>query len=300
MSKIIISPMASHQDILGKAYVHYRAWHETYGDLVSPSYLDTITLDRCRAEAYRTQDHHLVAKLQGKMAGFVGFKPCAFPEFKGFGEITGLYVKSEYQGQGIGHALLDAALDQLLDYSQILVWILGGNHQAAAFFQKMGFQLQDASREMDLDGTVTQQCMIYQQKPERLVASALRHLYGTREEEDPELAFQLLYKASQAADPDGTFYLGECFRYGHGTRQDLAKAYANYLLASDLGCRKASVLVGSFYNQGIYVPQDREFANYWLELAENSDDPEAVKMAAQERLWDEDAQTYDQERNEPE
>jgi hypothetical protein len=42
--------METEDEIKGKAYVHWRAWHEAYPDLVSQEYLNQLTLEKCEAE----------------------------------------------------------------------------------------------------------------------------------------------------------------------------------------------------------------------------------------------------------
>ena len=39
-----IKSMETDEEIRGKAYVHWKAWHEAYPGLVSEAYLDNLTL----------------------------------------------------------------------------------------------------------------------------------------------------------------------------------------------------------------------------------------------------------------
>ena len=41
---IEIKKMETEEETRGKAYVHWRAWHEAYPGLVSQEYLDRLTL----------------------------------------------------------------------------------------------------------------------------------------------------------------------------------------------------------------------------------------------------------------
>ena len=66
---IIIKKMEIEDEIMGKAYVHWKAWHEAYPGLVSQDYLDRLTLERCEEMARRWTDGILVAMLMyGKEA----------------------------------------------------------------------------------------------------------------------------------------------------------------------------------------------------------------------------------------
>ena len=44
MREISIVPMTTEEDIKGKAYVHWRSWHESYTGLVDPSYMEKSPL----------------------------------------------------------------------------------------------------------------------------------------------------------------------------------------------------------------------------------------------------------------
>lgn len=79
----------------------------------------------------------------------------------------------------------------------------------------------------------------------------MKHIYGDGVLEDNELALKLLIQAHG---------LVICYHYGYGTVVDLAKAYDLYFEAANGGYDKDMELVGRFYNQGIYVEQNRERA----------------------------------------
>lgn len=72
-----------------------------------------------------------------------------------------------------------------------------------------------------------------------------------------------------------------CYHYGYGTVVDLAKAYDLYFEAANGGYDKDMELVGRFYNQGIYVEQNRERAECWLKKAMEASDPDAVEEREQ-------------------
>ncbi len=43
---ITIKPMESENEIKGKAYVHWKGWHEAYSGIVNQAYLDNFTLEK--------------------------------------------------------------------------------------------------------------------------------------------------------------------------------------------------------------------------------------------------------------
>lgn len=121
---------------------------------------------------------------------------------------------------------------------------------------------------------------------QELYELAMKYIYGDGVPEDNELATKLLTQAHDLGHVEATYNLGICYHYGFGTCVDLKKAYELYLEAANGGYGKGMELVGRFYNRGIYVKQDRRQAEYWLQKAMGSSDPEAVAGAKKEMIFD--------------
>ena len=49
---IELKKMETDDEIKGKAYVHWKSWHEAYPGLVDQGYLDAMTLEKCEKMAY--------------------------------------------------------------------------------------------------------------------------------------------------------------------------------------------------------------------------------------------------------
>ncbi len=111
---------------------------------------------------------------------------------------------------------------------------------------------------------------------------AMMHIYGNGVPEDNDFAFDLLQKAAAQNHIEATYNLAICYHYGFGTAEDLEKAFSLYLVCANAGHGKGMELVGRFYNRGIYVPRNREQAEYWLSKAMQSDDIEAINEAKKE------------------
>ena len=135
---IRIKPMETDAEIRGKAFVHWKCWHEVYPGLVSQSYLDSLTLEKCEEIAFRWPDNILVAKDADRVVGFVGYGQS---DEEGTGEVFALYVLPEFHGKGVGQMLMDAALEELADYRKICLWLVKGNSRAIRFYEKCGFRL---------------------------------------------------------------------------------------------------------------------------------------------------------------
>ena len=68
---IILKKMETDEEIKGKAYVHWKSWHEAYVGIVSQEYLDKLTLEKCEKMAFSWPDNTIVAKENGNVIGFV-------------------------------------------------------------------------------------------------------------------------------------------------------------------------------------------------------------------------------------
>ena len=135
---IIIKRMETDEEIKGKAFVHWKAWHEAYPDLVSQEYLDNLTYEKCESMAFSWRDNLIVAIDGNKVIGFVGYGNCG-EESPNAGEIFALYILSEYYGTGVGLKLMQADLKELSAHPEVHLWVLKGNKRAIRFYEKCGF-----------------------------------------------------------------------------------------------------------------------------------------------------------------
>ena len=155
-----IKKMETEEEIRGKAYVHWRAWHEAYPEWVSREYLDKLTLERCEKMAFNWPDNTLIAKDGDCVVGFVSWGERE-EESPGIGEIFALYVQSEHYGTGLGHRLMEAGLEQLKDYPQVRLWVLKENKRAIRFYEKNGFH-PDGTESFHSGICATEMQMIYE------------------------------------------------------------------------------------------------------------------------------------------
>ena len=136
--QIIIKKMETDEEIKGKAFVHWRAWHEAYAGLINAEYLGKLTLEKCKEIAYRWRDNILVALDGGRVVGFAGYGECSRDD-PDAGELFALYVLPEYWGKGAAQKLADAAMQMLSARSRIGLWVLKENKRAIRFYEKNGF-----------------------------------------------------------------------------------------------------------------------------------------------------------------
>ena len=139
MMDIEIKKMETDEEIRGKAYVHWKSWHEAYPGLMEKKYLDAHTLERCTERAFRWTENTLVAKDGERVVGFVCYGDRG-EEAPGYGEIFALYVLADYYGKDVGYKLMQAGLSHIKDYPIKCLWVLKNNARAIRFYQKCGFQ----------------------------------------------------------------------------------------------------------------------------------------------------------------
>ena len=142
--QITIKRMETDEEIRGKAYVHWRGWHDAYPGLVSDAYLEKLTLEKCEQMAFQWRENLLVAKDGERVVGFAGYGE-ADPDT---GELFALYVLKEYWGTGVAQLLMQASLERLAAYPKIALWMVKGNARAQRFYEKYGFhRIHDALGE---------------------------------------------------------------------------------------------------------------------------------------------------------
>ncbi len=135
---ITLKKMETDEEIKGKAYVHWKSWHEAYSGIVNREYLDRLTLEKCEKMAYSWPENTIVAEENGNVIGFVCYGDRG-EEAPDVGEIFALYVLAEYYGKDIGRKLMDAGLEQIKHFSQVRLWVLRENRRAIRFYEKCGF-----------------------------------------------------------------------------------------------------------------------------------------------------------------
>lgn len=158
-----IVPMLTAQEIEGKAYVHWKAWQETYTKLLPAEFLETRKLEQCRKWAFDFPQDTFVAKIDDKVVGFVCCASTRQEGIENTGEVYALYVLEAYHGQGIGYRLMRFALEELKAFSQIVLWVAEGNERAIHFYEAIGFRFDGTSKVVHLGKEILEKRMVYRQ-----------------------------------------------------------------------------------------------------------------------------------------
>jgi ribosomal protein S18 acetylase RimI-like enzyme len=136
--KLTIAPYERKKHAEGLARLDYQDWHSTYQNLLSEEILSKATYEKTLAKAKRIQGLAFVA-LDG--ANVIGFVRGEIRHKKGesIPEIVSLFVQKEYQGHGLGRALVSKCLESFKEERAIL-YVLEGSEHAESFYRNVGFE----------------------------------------------------------------------------------------------------------------------------------------------------------------
>ncbi|MCF6378152.1 GNAT family N-acetyltransferase [Nocardioides KLBMP 9356] len=139
-------------DAVALTDLHLDVWDEAYADLISADVLRdrrktrSERIRRWRSALLNDPATTLVApeEASDRLLGFVTAGPGREPPARRPAalEVMGLYIRKEMYGQGLGHALLQAVIDDRAAY----LWILEGNERASRFYRRQGFRYDGVSK----------------------------------------------------------------------------------------------------------------------------------------------------------
>ena len=79
--------------------------------------------------------------IDGKIRGFVGFRPLKNPKISHKGILWGMYVEEPARGTGLATAMVEALLDHARgQVEQVMLSVMHDNERARHFYEKMGFE----------------------------------------------------------------------------------------------------------------------------------------------------------------
>ena len=147
---------ASLDDAYDMACIHTITWKTSYRGLIPGWYLDSLNVEESFEKTKKKFNMHTVSRYVGVLDGeiiamLVIHK--SFDEDKPeSGEIGALYVLPEYQCRGYGKQLMTFAIAELKSsgFHNIIVWTLKDSAQSNAFYQKCGFQLEGATKSLNI------------------------------------------------------------------------------------------------------------------------------------------------------
>lgn len=152
---------AREADARGMAAVHVRTWQQAYRDMLSPEFLEALSID-AREVFWRNELRSLAPDRRPWVAeaanGIVGFASAGMGRDEAApsrtGEVYAIYVLPDCWDRGVGRTLLAHAEHDLIDhgYSHAELWILSDNQRARAFCDGAGWRPDGETKRVSIGG----------------------------------------------------------------------------------------------------------------------------------------------------
>jgi ribosomal protein S18 acetylase RimI-like enzyme len=132
------------EDAAAIARVHVDTWRTAYRGLLPDDFLAALDgagyEDRWRRTLAGGAGRVYVAEDGRQVVGFASGGPERAGEEGFSGELYAIYVLQESQGRGHGRRLVQAVARGLRERElpNMIVWVLGDNHQARHFYERLG------------------------------------------------------------------------------------------------------------------------------------------------------------------
>lgn len=144
MTSILINE-ARYEDYPDLARVHVDVWRSTYTGIVPDEFLQKLSYEQrekmwCSVlKSPRAREHIYVARIDGKVVGFTWGGPLRDSKDSTAGELFAIYLRQQYQGQGIGFSLFKKTVETLLcdGFHSMLLWALEDN-PTCKFYRSVG------------------------------------------------------------------------------------------------------------------------------------------------------------------
>lgn len=158
IEKHCIQPMQVRQATISDAHqiahIHVASWRAAYRGQIPDEVLDNLDVEK-RAAFWNTRLTQqprgvLVVESNRQIFGFCDLIPSRDEDAnrKSVGEIAAIYVDPDRWRNGAGQALCRRALEaaRLEPFTAVTLWCLASNLAARSFYEKMGFQLDGATK----------------------------------------------------------------------------------------------------------------------------------------------------------
>ncbi len=149
---------ANVSDIPALARVHVASWQAAYRHILPDEVLNRLSIEQFEANWRRNfsdiQRTNLVLEVESCVSGFISFGNSRDNDATaGTGEIYGLYLIPELWGAGYGRVLWAEASQYLPSrFSVITLWVLQNNTRARKFYECMGLEHDEQTKNISLYG----------------------------------------------------------------------------------------------------------------------------------------------------
>ena len=140
-------------DVAEIAAIHVRSWQAAYRGILPDDLLAGLSVKE-REQSWRAllsgNEHHWLNLIAEGDRGPLGFCAVTTPSWDAsaserLAEVGALYVDPGHWREGIGGALLRAALLELKEnaWSEVVLWVLPENRRALDFYAHFGFRVEE-------------------------------------------------------------------------------------------------------------------------------------------------------------
>lgn len=145
--------IAKPDDVYGIARVRVNGWRTTYRGIVPTEYLLKVSsgsiewAERLRTALHRQEIAGFVAIVNDEIVGFVLYGEERTGEYPNHtNEVYAIYILENHQGNGIGSALLEHAVQSMCE-AGLLIWALEMNPFRTFYERKQGQVIDQKDRE---------------------------------------------------------------------------------------------------------------------------------------------------------
>jgi GNAT superfamily N-acetyltransferase len=150
------------------AALHVRAWRATYAGILPDGFLAGLKAADREAmwrrsltvpELAPAERVILVAEADGALLGLAAAGHARGDDELGLGELYSIHVDPPAWGQGVGRALLAAAMTWLdARFAASILWVVDGNRRARALYERTGWTPDGATKIEIYDETSVDNC----------------------------------------------------------------------------------------------------------------------------------------------
>ena len=154
---------ALQKDAFEYAANHIACWRAAYRGILSDEYLKSMDALKMAEANQRILGEPGIykcyyAERDGAMIGRLVINKSRDEDKAGSGEIAAMYLLGEFWGKGYGREMMDFSLAELkrMGHDDVLLWVLEANSRARRFYEKCGFVLDGAKKEIVIDAPYTE------------------------------------------------------------------------------------------------------------------------------------------------
>ena len=151
---------ATYDDLEAVSGIYAKSWKHAYRGIVPQAYLDRLPEDfwipffsqRLDEGVYSV----IVAEQDNTLLGCIVYGPSREESHADWGEICSIYVLPSWMGKGVGHLLLQYALQKLqrIGFTQVFLWVLEENTPSRRFYERHGFSFGGDRAQLTIEGVL--------------------------------------------------------------------------------------------------------------------------------------------------